>query len=431
MNYNAYPITGCMVISAEEMISFGIALIIGIAVGIERSYRASKEEEMKGAGIRTFALSSILGFLMVSLFKNQVWTLTFILGIFSFLFILIPIFRKKEESLGLTTSVSILVVLLTGMVASLGYPLYSLIIGSFVLILNSSKKILHRFVKILSYDDLISAVRFLIVAVILIPILYTLDPIHPVIGRGKVFDPFQALMMVLFVSSISFLSYLSMKKFGSKKGLKVSAFIGGFVSSAAATASVSEKCEKLSSGIIDSAKGIYLSNISMFIKDFVILLTVGGVSLAYDLTLPLGLLLIMNLSFVFKSKKEKDQKKEGKLDLGSPFAIIPAVKFAFLFSLIWVSSYLLQNYVGGFGVYLVSLGGLLSTTSVSASVSSLYATGDVGALTAISTLLLAFGFGSISKVLIARTYQKNLSRNILFPMFLLTTTSFILVVLLN
>ncbi len=422
-----------MDVTSIELISLSSALTVGILVGIERTHRASKEEELKGAGIRTFSLMSVMGFFTVYFFSDEPLMIMLITTFFSIFFIAIPIFRKKKQSLGLTTSVSLILVLLIGMIFGQGYLFSGLITGGFLLILNSSKKILHRFADVLTRKELTSAVRFLIVVMILLPIFYTLGPVHPLIGPDRVFDPFQALLMVIFVSIISFISYLAMKKVGSSKGLQLSAFIGGFVSSAAATASVSEKSKRMSKGIISSARSIYLSNVSMFIKDYIIISTIGGLVLAFDFTLLLTFLLGINLIFVFFTKKKKkfEESADDDLGLGTPFALLPALKFAFFFSLIWVSSYLLQNYMGDSGVYIVSIGGLLSTTSVSASISSLYATGEIGSLAAISTLLLAFGFGSISKVLIARTYSKELAKKILIPMIILATTSFILVGLLN
>jgi len=422
-------------ITSTNIISFLLALSIGLLIGFERTSRATKEDEIKGAGIRTFALVSIVGFLMTSVFKNEVELLLINVLIFSLLFISLPILRRPKGSVGLTTSSALLLVFLTGMVFGLGQPILGCISGFSVLLLASSKKILHSFAEILSKKDLLSAVRFLIVGMILVPITYTLGPIHPLIGPGSVFDPLQALIMILFVSTISFLSYVIMNLYGAKKGLQISAFIGGFVSSAAATASVSEKSKKITKRLNSSVVSILLSNTSMFIKDYIIIFTVAGYSLAREFILPIGLFLLLTAVFLLLSRRNKKEDSNDldflEVDLGTPFALIPAAKFALLFSLIWISSYLLQNHVGGTGVYVVSIGGLISTTSVSASISSLYIAGEIGALTALSTMLLAFGLGSISKILIARAYNRKLAKFVSLPMLVLGTTSFILVLLLN
>jgi len=418
-----------------DIISFLLALLVGLIVGSERTSRATKEKEIKGAGIRTFTLVSVLGFLMTFVFKGEELLLFLNVILFSLLFISLPILRRPKGSTGLTTSSALMLIFLTGMVFGLGHLLVGIITGSFVLVLTYSKRILHSFAKLLSKKDLWSAVRFLVVAMILLPITYTLGPLHPLVGPGRVFDPLQAVLMVIFVSSISFLSYVVMKLFGAKRGLQISAFIGGLVSSAAATASISGKSKKITKELNSSKIAILLSNASMFIKDYIIIFTIGGITLAGDFLFPIILFLTITGVFLlyFMKKRDPTQRKLSSLeiDLGTPFALMPAAKFAVIFSIIWISSYLLQNYVGGAGVYMVSIGGLISTTSVTASISSLYIAGEISALTTLSTMLLAFGLGSISKILIVRAYNKNLAKEILLPMLTLGTTSFILVLLLN
>jgi len=418
-----------------DIMALLLALVIGLIVGLERTGRATKEDKIKGAGIRTFALVSVVGFLVTFVFKNEGGLLVINVLIFSFLFISLPILRRPKGSRGLTTSTALMLIFLIGMIFGIGRPILGCMSGLFLLTLTSSKRILHRFAEVLSKKDLMSAVRFLIVAMILLPITYSLGPIHRLVGPGRVFDPLQALMMVLFVSSISFLSYVVMKLYGVGRGLKMSAFIGGLVSSAAATASISEKSKKITEGLNSSVISILLSNTSMFIKDYVIILMIAGYVLARQFILPMVLFLLLTgiflMFFTIKKGAKTADINSLKIDLGTPFALKPATKFAIFFSLIWVSSYLLQNHVGGPGVYMVSIGGLISTTSVSASISSLYVAGEIRALTALSTMLLAFGLGSISKIFIARAYNKRLASDIFLPMLVLGTTSFILVLLLN
>ncbi len=424
-----------MIISQVEILSLLLATLIGLLSGMERSYRSYKEGEIKGAGIRTFTLVSLTGYLLVFTFQNEPVSLSILVIIFSFLFISLPVIRSLRNSVGLTTPVALVMIFLIGMIFGLGYPLLGTLSGLVLISLTSSKRILHHFAEFLSEGDLMSAVRFLVVAVIILPIAYTIGPIHPLIGPGRVFDPLQAVMMVIFVSTISFASYVIMKIFGAGKGLKISAFIGGLVSSAAATASVSEKFQNMKEKGTDSLISVILANTSMFIKDYVIIITVGGIILARHFLLPIAFLISVTVVFlIYNMRKNERDIGEGKnleLDLGTPFALKPAIKFAVVFSLIWVSSYFLQNYAGDIGIYMISFGGLVSTTSVSASISSLYMAGEISAVTGVSTMLLAFALGSLSKVLIVRAYSPRLAKRTLIPMVVLSTASFILVVLMN
>ncbi|MBS3817522.1 MAG: MgtC/SapB family protein [Candidatus Thermoplasmatota archaeon] len=417
-----------------DILSFILVILIGILAGIERTSRADKEGSTKGAGVRTFAIASIVGFFLSSIVKDGHLNLIIVIGIFSFLFLLIALLRVFEGEPGMTTSLTLLVVFLVGMIIGLGFPLRGLLIALITLGLTSSKKVLHRFAHILSDEELSSALRFLAVGVILIPIAYTIGPVNPLVGPGRVFDPFKGLTMVLFVSSISFTSYLVIKFFGADKGMKISAFVGGLVSSAAATASLSERCKKYPELKGTSAVGILITNSSMFIKDFIIIFTVGGIVLATKFTLPIGILLVSTVFlslYLMRLKKEKGIFKSVELELDTPFALKPAVKFALIFSLIWSSTYILKNQFGGLGVYIVSIGGLISTTSVSASIASMYASGEVTSTTAVSTVLLSFGLSFLSKIFIARTYSSSLAKRITIPMGITTALTMIMAALLS
>ncbi|MFP3872411.1 MAG: MgtC/SapB family protein [Candidatus Aenigmatarchaeota archaeon] len=414
-------------------LSFLLALLIGMMVGLERSYRAKEEKTPKGAGVRTFSLVSLAGFIFSEIFRLEPLLFIFMIAVFSFISMGLSLIRTSKGEPGLTTPVTFLIVFFAGAIVGLGYPLTALFVGLVTLALLSSKRILHHFAGLLSQQELESALRFLAVALILFPIIYTLGPLHPLVGPGRVFDPVKGVLMILFVSSISFSSYLVIKFFGASKGMSISAFIGGLVSSAAATASMSEKCRKNPLLEEVSTVSILLTNTSMFIKDYVIIITMGGLVLAADFTLPMIILLGLTvlLSFYWLKTKVGGEPKTLELDLDSPFALKPAFKFALIFSLIWASTYLLQDQFGGIGVYVVSIGGLVSTTSVSASLASMYASGEISSLTTLSTVLLAFALSTISKIFIARSYSEKLAKNVAGPMLLSTLVTLTMVVILN
>lgn len=422
-----------MAISPIDLLSFVLALLVGLVVGLERTSQADIENRIREGGIRTFTLASIFGFFSAVVFKGDSSKLIMIVVLFSFLLIFTALIRSFEHKPGITTSLALLLVFLAGAMLGLQHPLEGVIVGLGTLILLSTKKVLHHFADILSHEELLSAVYFLTVGLILLPITYTIGPIHPLIGPGRIFDPMKAVLMILLVSCISFTSYLVIKFFGTDKGMEISAFIGGFVSSAAATASMSEKCKKTPCLENISTMSILLTNSSMLIKDYIIIIILGGFILAAEITAPIGILLGLTALFVlYMAKSKTDQKiKTIDLDLESPFALKPAVKFALIFSIIWASTYILQNEFGGFGVYAVSIGGLISTTSVSASMATMYASEEIGSLTALSTVLLAFALSSISKILIARSYFKGLAKKVAIPMVSTSLVTILMVVLLN
>ncbi|MFO7991374.1 MAG: MgtC/SapB family protein [Thermoplasmata archaeon] len=407
----------------ELMIYFSLALISGFAVGIEREHHSRAEMHTVVSGVRSFTFTSIVGFLITYYLKDSIAYISLIVGIILVVFLAVPIIKGSKMEPGLTTAVALVLVLSVGMLYGMGLLIEGVVIVGITLIVLAVKEKTHRFAKVLSKEELNSALRFLTIAAVLIPLAYTIGDVHPLIGPGKVFDPVKALIVVVFVSSISFSSYLIIKTYGAKKGLEITAFLGGLVSSAAACASLSQKAKKnpLLVGVV--TRGILLANLSMMVKCIIIIAPLTDFTLIVSLSLPISVMAISTVLSIISVKKREVQVEDGELELGTPFSVIPAAKFGALYLLISGISYFGRTYLGNIGVYSVALGGLVSTTSISASLGSLYSIGEITVDVVISTLVLALGLGSLSKLFISWAYSKRLSKKLALHLMVIVVIS--------
>ncbi|MFW5928087.1 MAG: MgtC/SapB family protein [Thermoplasmatota archaeon] len=408
-----------MGIISLDIFTFLIALLLGLLIGVEREHHTKSKRVPSIAGIRTFPLISIMGFFISYNFDTTYLVYFSSVGIIFCVFFSTLFIKQKIEDPGMTTSVSLILIFLIGLAVGMGYLIESLVVGLAIFSLNYSKRRLHYFADILSQEELMSALRFLSVIAIFIPLAYTVGTVHPLIGPGKVFDTVKFLLMIVFVSTISFVSYLVTKVIGTSKGLKISAFFGGFVSSAASTASMAGKLKE-DTGMFNTVFGsIIITNISMFLKSLIILFAVAELNLSLNFLWPVIIIILISLFFVFKSGGEKENRGYN-IELGTPFAIIPAAKFATFYLFITVFTYFAKIYLGSLGIYASAIGGFVSTTSVTASMGSMYTAGEISKSVALTTLLLSVLFGTVSKMLIVRTYDKKLTKKLLFPMSLVS-----------
>ncbi|MFW6176686.1 MAG: MgtC/SapB family protein, partial [Thermoplasmatota archaeon] len=407
-----------------EIFTFIITLVLGLLIGFEREYHARNKGVPVIAGVRTFTLISILGFFISFYFSKDDITYFAGIGILFCVFLSTLLIKQKVEDPGMTTSVSIILMFLIGLSVGAGYLTESIIIGLAIFSLNYSKRRLHYFADLLDQEELMSALRFLSVIAIFIPLAYTIGSVHPLIGPGRVFDTVKFLLMIVFVSTISFISYLITKIIGTSKGLKIIAFVGGFVSSAASTASMSEKLKKNPKMLNTIFGSILITNTSMVLKSLIILMVMAGTGLAFPFLWPVFVFISVTLVFVLY-RKGKYMKETHKIDLGTPFAIIPAAKFASLYILISVFTYFAKTYLGPIGIYATSIGGVVSTTSVTASMASMYTAGEISGNIALTTLLFSVLLGTVSKILIVRTFDKNLAKKLILPFSLISIIIFI------
>ncbi len=410
----------------EVIVYFSLTLISGLAVGMEREHHSRAEMHTVVSGVRTFTFTSIVGFLITYYLKENITYVSLIVAFIVIVFLAVPLIKGSKTEPGLTTSVALVLVLCVGMLFGLGLLVEGILIVTITLIVLAAKEETHRFARILTQEELTSALRFLTIAAVLIPLAYTVGDVHPLVGPGKVFDPVKALIVIVFVSTISFSSYLIIKLYGAKKGLEISAFLGGFVSSAAACASLSQKAKKNPCLTNVASRGILLANLSMIIKCLIILAPLVSMELLISLSLPISVLIGISMISLFFIKKQKIQVQDEDLNLGTPFSVIPAAKFGAFYLMISGISHFAMIYFGELGVYSVSLGGLVSTTSVSASMGTLFSIGDIGVNTVISTLILALGFGSLSKLAISRSYSKDVFKMTMPYLTLISVVTFII-----
>ncbi|MFO7791373.1 MAG: MgtC/SapB family protein [Candidatus Saliniplasma sp.] len=412
-----------------DMISGLAAILIGLLLGIQREYHGYKADREVLSGARSFTLVSIFGFVAVKFFSDEPVRIAILIGLFIFVFLSLPILKQKLSKPGMTTSVALVLTLLMGMTVGYGLILESLIISLLIFTILTFKKQIHRFASILTKEELSSAVRFIAVAIVLLPLTYSIGVVHPLIGPGRLFDTAKTVLMIIFVSSMSFTSFLVIKLVGAEKGMKISTFLGGFVNSAASTASISQKSKKNPSLLSISLISVLLANTSMILKDFILILVLTNGDLLYTLILPVGILILVSFLIMMIVRKRDSHSSSLDLELGTPFAIIPAAKFALLFSLISVSAFLLRTYLGPYGVYAVAAGGIVSTTSVSASLAVLYSGGEIGDITAVVTLILALGLGSLSKITIIRVYDRELMKKAYLPLAAVAALAFLVSIL--
>jgi uncharacterized membrane protein (DUF4010 family) len=153
-----------------------------------------------------------------------------------------------------------------------------------------------------------------------------------------------------------------------------------------------------------AVSGIFLTNGMMYVRNLAIVAftapTIGVVGLV---TAPLLALCAMSMVF---GVLNKGGAGEETLEVKSPFAIGPAIKFAVLFLLISAATILLKQYVGTDAVYIIAIGGLVSSAAVAASVAAMAAGGTVTVLVAAQTIMLACTLSTVNKLLIARTMNR-------------------------
>ena len=177
------------------VLKLAVALGIGLLLGAERERRKGTGPARSAAGIRTFALTALLGGLAATLGGEALLVAgAIMIGSLAALSYL----RDSAEDPGLTTEVALLATYLLGALA-LSQPALAAAVAVVVAVLLASRTVLHRFVQsILTEQEVGDALLLLASALVILP----LAPDRPV-GPFGVLNPRTLWTLVVLVMAIS------------------------------------------------------------------------------------------------------------------------------------------------------------------------------------------------------------------------------------
>lgn len=267
----------------------GVALAIGLLIGLERERRKGEGTARAAAGLRTFALVCLLGgvatlagggglVLVAGGFVALAATAAYILG--------------DRTDPGLTGEVALVVTYALGVLAQTR-PGTALGVGVVVAALLAFRTQLHRLARERITDqEWLDALTFAIAAVVILPLLpdRAVDPLG-------LFNPFTLWRLAVVAMALSLLGYLAQRLFGGRYGLLVAGFAAGLVSSTAAVAAMGGRAKAQPAVAQASAAGAVASMIGSLAYLTAIVAAVS-LPLAAALAAPLGLSAALMLGYV-------------------------------------------------------------------------------------------------------------------------------------
>ena len=360
----------------ELFYRFGVALVIGFLIGLQREYaREQDEEKRQAAGVRTFSLIGLTGCaagLITDLLKNPLGMAAAFLLIGSLICISYYLSSSKKN-LGMTTEVAAVITFMAGALCYWGYLALAVAIAVVTTALLSFKWELHSLARALTREDIYAALKFGIISLIVLPVLpnqnYGPSPVD-------VLNPYKIWLFVVFVSGISFLGYVLIKVVGGRQGIGLTGLLGGMVSSTAVTVSFSRRSQSDQELAKPFALAVTISWAAMFLRVGVIVAVVNF-KLFSVLWLPLLLTALSGLIYVLLLYRAQRAEPGERVSFTNPFELGPAIKFGLFYAVILLVSRAAQVYLGAGGVYASSLAaGLADLNAISLSLSELSATGS-------------------------------------------------------
>ncbi len=403
--------------------NFGLALLLGLIVGIEREFQHQKQKVQDFAGIRTFTIISLFGWL-IGFIAQQVGEFQLVLvalsGMIIFLVAAYSIVAWKGKGIGATSEISALVVFLVGVMIAYHFLLIAVITSILMATILSYKYTLHKFAQKLAIEEVHAGLKLGIISAVILPLLpnkayspldipvfsdiISLFPsVYGILSETQVFNPFKIWLMIVFICALSTIGYILIKVIGAKKGIGLIGAIGGLVGSTAVTSTLSEHSKK-SKLIYTFAFGVILAWTIMFVR-VLFVTSVLNKEVFFSSVFTLGLMTLASAgcaAYLYCQRTPQGRKTETAVAFESPFALLPALKFGLFFGFVLFLVKLLQALFGSSGLYIASvLAGLADVDAITISMATLASNGEISTSVAVTGITLAVASNTITKAGIA------------------------------
>lgn len=375
----------------------GLALAIGLLLGLERGWHGRKESEGRRiAGIRTFALTGLLG--GVSGWLADVTTPVFpalaFLALGAILAVSYWVRMRADGDLGLTTEVALLLTFALGAMSTLGEPAPAAAVAVVTAILLSIKPVLHRWISQIEQFELDALFKLALISVVVLPLLPDRG-----YGPGAVFNPYHVWWAVVIVAGLSFIGYVVIRLAGPRVGILATGLFGGLASSTSTTLALARLVRGRRSLMSLVAAGIVVAGSVTFLR-ILALVAVFQPALVAPLAVPLGVMAATGLAGAalmhLPARGEARTTDDGH-GLANPLELTAALAFGVVLTIVLFAVHYLREWLGTGGVYVAAaLSGLTDVDALTISVARLVG-GDLPAANGAIAIFIAASVNTAAK----------------------------------
>lgn len=383
--------------TTELLQRLGVALAIGLLIGIERGWKTRDlTEGARVAGVRTFGVMGLLGGLsaLLSELASPLVLAAAMLGLGGFIAINHWFTVKQNQDVGTTTLMAALAVFALGALAGFGQLAVAGATGVVLTLLLGLKPELHHVVERMAHRELMAVLQLLLISVVLLPVL-------PDQGYGpfQALNPYRIWWMVVLIAGLSFLGYLAMRLVGATRGVLLTGLLGGMASSTATAINLARfgrhapaDAQRL------LAAGAVAAVATMYPRVLIVVAVVEPVMVPH-LAAPLLLAAVVALGGVaWRWRHGLEVEESEKLQPRNPFELGVALQFGVLLALVMLLARALQAWAGDAGLYaLAAASGLGDVDAITLSLAAMLGDGEIGARVAVIGAVIGAAANTVVK----------------------------------
>ena len=378
----------------SEWLRLGEACAIGLLVGVERERNKGNGPHRASAGIRTFGAAGLAG-AMGQMLGGALLLSALALGTAALLAVAYS--RTTTDDPGLTTEIAVLTTLVLGGL-TINDPALAAAGGVAVAILLAAKAPVHRFVRtVLHQDELNDALILAAATFIVLPILP-----DRYIGPFSGFNPSLIWRLAILLMAIQASGHIAARIVGTRYGLAIAGFIGGFVSSTATTNAMGAKAKSNPPALNAASMAALLSSVATFVQLVIVIGATSRTAVAV-VAMPLACggasVIAYSALLGLRARGEEAGDYEGS---GHAFDLKSALILAVSLAAVSVLAAALDARFGRQGATVAAgIAGFADTHAAAASVAALVAAGNMNASDCLIPILIGLTTNTVTKATLA------------------------------
>jgi uncharacterized membrane protein (DUF4010 family) len=309
----------------DGALRLAIAALVGLGVGVEREWTIhASGRPPRFAGLRTFSMLGLLGGcagLLMTMGGIALSVAAYVMSV-----------RHAGGDPDGTTEVAALLVLALGAVAGAGLLALAAGAGAVVVLALNEKQRLHGAVQLVREEELRGALRFGVLALVVLPLL----PEGPLFGPFAV-KPRQLWVIVLLFCAINFAAFIARRAAGGRHGYGLVGMLGGLISSTAVTLDFSRRSRREPTLALSLATGV-IGACTILIPRVLVVSAVLNPFVALALLPFLAPAALIGALIVVRDWRSDDSKDNlGELPPGNPLRLWMAIRMAVLFQIAMIA----------------------------------------------------------------------------------------------
>jgi uncharacterized membrane protein (DUF4010 family) len=391
----------------QDLLSrFAVALGVGLLIGLERGWRSREDAPgSRTAGIRTFALSGLLGGIVGALAVGAGGVTAgggVIVGAgFAAYAVVFGWFCHMENqadgTFSVTTAVVGMVTFALGTYALMGDMRAAAAAGVVTAGLLAGRENLHGWVARITWPELRSGLVLLAMTFVALPFM----PSQEIDALGGV-NLREIWLIAIVLAGVSFLGYVAVKYIGAEHGILLSAAAGGLVSSTAVTLANARRAAEGEGSPRLLAAGVSLATAISLVRVIAIVGALKPVLLILIAPPLVAGVAVTAGAALFSAYWRADGKRsDSAITFRNPFSLLSVVGFAALLGAVIAVGKLLGEHTGMTGAILGAVAmGLADVDAVSVAMARL-APHTLSIAGASFAILAAVASNTLSKLVMA------------------------------